>query len=146
MADDICMSGFGLPGVNPAMQAAQAQLNEARWRAAGRLRTESARRFDDVVDLRVAGVESDTAARAVSDGDDDPSSQRDQPSKHQAKRGEMHAEPGVSTDAETRQNLPLADATGEQESPPTGPAPISSDPMGPHPLGADQSPHIDLTA
>ncbi|MCA9286492.1 MAG: hypothetical protein KDA22_14805 [Phycisphaerales bacterium] len=66
------VSVFGTPvGNNPALQAIQAQQNEVRTREREKKPTESARRFQDVVDLRVAGTESESAARAVSDGDED---------------------------------------------------------------------------
>lgn len=57
------MSVVGSPVETSLLQAAQAQQTASKARDRERAATESARRFRDLVELRVAGIESADAVR-----------------------------------------------------------------------------------
>jgi hypothetical protein len=59
------MSSIGSPIDTSLLQAAQAQQQAAKSRDREKAAAESARRFQDLVDLRVAGVETAEAVRRV---------------------------------------------------------------------------------
>ncbi len=59
------MSSIGSPIDTSLLQAAQAQQAAAKAKDRERAATETGRRFEDLVELRVAGVESDEAVRKL---------------------------------------------------------------------------------
>lgn len=63
------MSVIGSPIETSALQAAQAQQTAAKARDKERAASERARRWQDQVDLRVAGVESAEAVRPLPQND-----------------------------------------------------------------------------
>jgi hypothetical protein len=80
------MSIIGSPLETSVLQAAQAQQTASKARDRQRAVGESARRFADVVDLRVAGVESAEAVRGLPRNDSGQAEQDD--------RGEERQPPG----------------------------------------------------
>jgi len=63
------MSSIGSPIDASLLQAAQAQQTAAKARDKERAATESGRRFEDLVELRVAGVEDQDALRRLPEND-----------------------------------------------------------------------------
>ena len=61
------MSVFGLPITNPALQTVVGQQTELRTREREKAGSDSARRYKDAVDLKVAGAESADGLRPISD-------------------------------------------------------------------------------
>jgi hypothetical protein len=59
------MSVIGSPAETSLLQAAQAQQTASKARDKEKARSESAQRFQDQVELRVAGAESDAAVRKL---------------------------------------------------------------------------------
>jgi hypothetical protein len=59
------MSSIGSPIDTSLLQAAQAQQQAAKARDREKAATESARRFQDLVELRVAGMETAEAVRRL---------------------------------------------------------------------------------
>jgi len=77
------MSSIGSPIDASLLQAAQAQQTAAKARDKERAATESGRRFKDIVELRVSGVEDETALRRVPENDSEQA-QSEQQAKRQA--------------------------------------------------------------
>jgi hypothetical protein len=63
------MSSIGSPVDTSLLQAAQAQQVAAKRRDRERAATDSARRYQDLVDLKVAGMESAEALRKLPNND-----------------------------------------------------------------------------
>jgi len=63
------MSSIGSPIDTSLLQTAQAQRTASKARDKERAATESGRRFQDLVDLRVAGTESEEAVRSIPKND-----------------------------------------------------------------------------
>ncbi len=63
------MSSIGQPADTSLLQAAQAQQMASKARDREKAATESGRRFRDLVDLRVAGAESEEAVRNIPGND-----------------------------------------------------------------------------
>ncbi len=63
------MSVVGSPIETSVLQAAQAQQTASKARDKEKAASESARRFKDLVDLRVAGTETNEAVRPVPHND-----------------------------------------------------------------------------
>jgi len=77
------MSSIGSPIDTSLLQAAQAQQSASKSRDKEKAQTESGRRFKDVVELRVAGVESSDAIRKLPSNDSEQA------------ESERHADPGL---------------------------------------------------
>ena len=73
------MSSIGSPLNTSLLQAAQAQQTASKARDKEKATTDSARRFQDLVDLRVAGLETAEAVRKLPRNDSEQAE-----SEHQA--------------------------------------------------------------
>jgi hypothetical protein len=76
------MSVIGSPVETSLLQAAQAQQTASKTRDKEKAQTESGRRFEDIVELRVAGLESSDAIRKLPSNDSEQAEE------------EHHANPG----------------------------------------------------
>ena len=82
------MSSIGSPLDTSLLQAAQAQQQASKARDKERAATESGRRFQDMVELRVAGVESDEAVRKLPQNDSEQAeTEQESKSRPQQRRG-----------------------------------------------------------
>lgn len=79
------MSSIGSPIDTSLVQAAQAQQTASKARDKEKAKTDTGRRFKDVVELRVASLESSDAIRKL------PSNESEQA------ESEHHADPGLPT-------------------------------------------------
>ena len=77
------MSSIGSPIDTSLLQAAQAQQQAAKARDREKAITESGRRFQDLVDLRVAGLETAEALRRLPQNDSEQA-ETEQESKNRA--------------------------------------------------------------
>lgn len=78
------MSSIGSPIDTSLLQAAQAQQQAAKARDREKAATESGRRFQDLVDLRVAGMETAEAVRRLPQNDSEQA-ETEQESKNRAR-------------------------------------------------------------
>jgi hypothetical protein len=78
------MSSIGSPIDTSLLQAAQAQQQAAKARDREKAATESGRRFQDLVDLRVAGMETAAAVRRLPQNDSEQA-ETEQESKNRAR-------------------------------------------------------------
>ncbi len=92
------MSTIGSPILTSLLQAAQAQQVVSKARDRERRASDQTRRFQDLVDLHVAGLETAQAVRDLSSNDPDKSEQ-----DHQA--------PQNSAQHETEEDQPQLDVT-----------------------------------
>lgn len=84
----------GTPIDTSLLQTAQAQQTASKSRDRERAVTERARRYQDLVELRVAGVESDDAVRALPQND---SEQAEDEHQRQVRQG-VHRRPSEGED------------------------------------------------
>jgi hypothetical protein len=84
------MSSIGSPIDTSLLQAAQAQQQAAKARDREKAATESARRFQDLVELRVAGMETAEAVRRLPQNESEQA-ETEQESKSRL-QGYEHAE------------------------------------------------------
>jgi hypothetical protein len=84
LADRTVMSLSGSPISGSIVQAAQAQQVAARGKDRQRAIDESARRFEDLVDLSVAGTETGQAIRRVPENQSEQADAEEQPKRELA--------------------------------------------------------------
>jgi len=95
------MSSIGSPIDTSLLQAAQAQQQAAKARDREKAATESGRRFQDLVELRVAGMETAEAVRRLPQNDSEQA-ETEQESKSQPQgyeRGEEEDRPHIDVQA-----------------------------------------------
>ena len=95
------MSSIGSPIDTSLLQAAQAQQQAAKARDREKAATESGRRFQDLVDLRVAGMETAEAVRRLPQNDSEQA-ETEQESKSQPQgyeRAEEEDRPHIDVQA-----------------------------------------------
>ncbi|MDY7107691.1 MAG: hypothetical protein SYC29_03550 [Planctomycetota bacterium] len=95
------MSSIGSPIDTSLLQAAQAQQQAAKGRDREKAATESARRFQDLVDLRVAGMETAEAVRRLPQNESEQA-ETEQESKNRLQgyeRGEGEGRPRIDVQA-----------------------------------------------
>lgn len=93
------MSSIGSPIDTSLLQAAQAQQQASKARDKERAATESGRRFQDMVELRVAGVESDKAVRKL------PQNESEQAETEQESKSRPQKRPPRDDDEEQRPRI-----------------------------------------
>ena len=95
------MSSIGSPIDTSLLQAAQAQQQAAKARDREKAATESGRRFQDLVELRVAGMETAEAVRRLPQNDSEQA-ETEQESKSQPQgyeRSEEEDRPHIDVQA-----------------------------------------------
>lgn len=84
------MSVVGNPMETSLVQAAQAQQSASKARDKEKAATDSARRFQDLVELRVAGVESSEAVRKLPQNDSEQAESEHQAHDQSGEDGRQH--------------------------------------------------------
>ena len=82
------MSSIGSPIDTSLLQTAQAQQVASKARDREKAASESARRFQDLVDLRVAGVESADAVRRLPQNESEQAEREHQAQDHSKSKSE----------------------------------------------------------
>jgi hypothetical protein len=93
------MSSIGSPLDTSLLQAAQAQQSASKSRDKEKAQSDTGRRFQDVVELRVAGVESSDAIRKLPSNDSEQAEE------------EHHANPHTVEKHPPREGEPTIDVT-----------------------------------
>jgi hypothetical protein len=93
------MSTIGSPIETSLLQAAQAQQSASKAKDKQRAASESARRYQDIVDLRVAGLETADAVRRLPRNDSEQAEDEHQRRLHQPIRTPRDEPSGVDLTA-----------------------------------------------